>query len=163
MDPARGPIAALMEGEVFAFGERVVFYKSAHEARSLSPRRASKLEGVPLFEYRCRDCQKRFTFLTGVVSGEGEPRCPACQSQALTKLMSRFSRGRSDDARLDAVADSLESQDFDDPKALRRFAREMGQQMGADAGEDFGDEVEALLAGEGDASDSAGGDDGTIY
>ena len=81
--------------------------------------------------------------------------------------MSRFSRGRTDDARLDAVADSLESQDFDDPKALRRFAREMGQQMGEEAGEDLGDEVEALLAGEGEEDGAmggfGGGDDGTIY
>ncbi len=81
--------------------------------------------------------------------------------------MSRFSAGRSDDARLDAVADSLESQDFDDPKALRRFAREMGQQMGEEAGEDLGDEVEALLAGEDEdgamSEMGGGGDDGTIY
>ncbi len=77
--------------------------------------------------------------------------------------MSRFSRGRSDDARMDAVADSLESQDFDDPKALRRFAREMGQQMGEESGEDLGEEMEALLAGEGEAGGMGGGDDGAIY
>ena len=118
---------------------------------------------MPLFEFRCRDCQKRFTFLTGVVADEAPPRCPACQSADLSKIMSRFSRGRSDDARLDAVADSLESQDFDDPKALRRFAREMGQQMGAESGEDLGDEVEAMLAGEGETDLNGGGDDGTIY
>jgi len=121
---------------------------------------------MPLFEFRCRACEKRFTFLTGVVTGEREPVCPVCQSADLSKIMSRFSRGRSDDARLDAVADSLESQDFDDPKALRRFAREMGQQMGEEAGEDLGDEVEALLAGEDEetgAGGFGGGDDGTIY
>ena len=125
------------------------------------------LARMPLFEFRCRACEKRFTFLTGVVAGESEPRCPACQSVELSKIMSRFSAGRSDDARLDAVADSLESQDFDDPKALRRFAREMGQQMGEEAGEDLGDEVEALLAGEDEdgamSEMGGGGDDGTIY
>lgn len=124
---------------------------------------------MPLFEFRCGACQKRFTFLTGVVADEAAPRCPACQSADLSKIMSRFSRGRSDDARLDAVADSLESQDFDDPKAMRRFAREMGQQMGAESGEDLGDEVEAMLAGEGEGEPDAGapgfggGDDGAIY
>ncbi len=121
---------------------------------------------MPLFEYRCRACEKRFTFLTGVVANESAPTCPQCHSADLAKIMSRFSRGRSDDARLDAVADSLESQDFDDPKALRRFAREMGQQMGAESGEDLEDEVEALLAGDGDEagmSGAMGGNDDTIY
>jgi len=123
---------------------------------------------MPLFEFRCRDCQKRFTFLTGVVANEEAPRCPVCRSAALSKIMSRVSAGRSDDARLDAVADSLESQDFDDPRALRRFAREMGQQMGAESGEDLGDEMEAMLSGEDDSlgmgeAGFGGGDDGAIY
>lgn len=123
---------------------------------------------MPLFEFRCRDCQKRFTFLTGVVAGEAAPRCPVCQSVALSKIMSRFSAGRSDDARLDAISDSLDSQDFDDPRALRRFAKEMGQQMGAESGEDLGDEMEAMLSGEDESlsmgeSGFGGGDDGTIY
>jgi len=123
---------------------------------------------MPLFEFRCRDCQKRFTFLTGVVANETAPRCPACQSAELSKIMSRFSAGRSDDARLDAISDSLESQDFDDPRALRRFAKEMGQQMGAESGEDLGDEMEAMLSGEDDSlgmgeSGLGGGDDGAIY
>ncbi len=121
---------------------------------------------MPLFEFRCRACEKRFTFLTGVVANESEPTCPRCQSADLSKIMSRFSRGRSDDERLDAVADSLESQDFDDPKALRRFAREMGQQMGSESGEDLEDEVEALLAGDDEGTGGfggAGGHDDTIY
>jgi len=123
---------------------------------------------MPLFEFRCRDCQKRFTFLTGVVAQEAEPRCPVCHSIQLSKIMSRFSAGRSDDARLDAISDSLDSQDFDDPRALRRFAKEMGQQMGAESGEDLGDEMEAMLSGEDEAGGMGdvgfgGGDDGAIY
>lgn len=122
---------------------------------------------MPLFEYRCRACEKRFTFLSGVVSGASDPLCPRCGSQELSKIMSRFSAGRSDDARLDAVADSLESQDFDDPRALRRFAREMGQHMGEESGENLEDEIEEMLAGEagdeGGAYGAGGGDDGTIY
>ena len=137
------------------------------KARVLGGDAFLNFKDMPLFEFRCGACQKRFTFLTGVVAEEAAPHCPQCQSADLSKIMSRFSRGRSDDARLDAVADSLESQDFDDPKALRRFAREMGQQMGAESGEDLGDEVEAMLAGEGDLdageSGFGGGDDGAIY
>ncbi|HEX9997129.1 MAG TPA: zinc ribbon domain-containing protein [Abditibacterium sp.] len=123
---------------------------------------------MPLFEFSCQDCQKRFTFLVGVVADNEAPRCPACQSHNLKKLMSKFSRGRSDDARMDALGEKLESQDFDDPREIRRFAREMGREMGAETGENLSDEMEAMLEEDFDdeAAGSAGGggsDDGTIY
>lgn len=122
---------------------------------------------MPLFEFVCLDCEKRFTFLTGVVAEEEAPRCPRCQSEKLKKLMSRFSRGRSDDARMEELGDKVENQDFDDPRQLRRFAREMGREMGAETGEDLSDEMEALFEEEldesGGASPRSGGDDGTIY
>jgi putative FmdB family regulatory protein len=128
---------------------------------------------MPLFEYSCRDCGKRFTFLAGVVAGNDDPRCPQCQSENLKKLISRFSSGRSDDERMEALGDKLETQDFDDPRQLRRFAREMGREMGAETGENMADEMEAMLeaeaSGEGDSeggfggASGGGGDDGTIY
>ncbi len=124
---------------------------------------------MPLYEFSCRDCQKRFTFLSGVVAGNGEARCPVCQSQNLKKLMSKFARGRSDDARMDAMGEKLETQNFDDPREVRRFAREMGREMGAETGEDMSDEMEAMLGddlGEMDGSGGASGggnDDGAIY
>ena len=123
---------------------------------------------MPLFEFSCQDCQKRFTFLAGVVAGNEAPRCPVCASENLKKLMSKFSRGRSDDARMDALGEKIETQDFDDPRQMRRFAREMGREMGAETGENLSDEMEAMLEedfdGEnGGATGNGGSDDGTIY
>ena len=130
---------------------------------------------MPLFEYACRDCDKRFTWMSGVVAAEKSPQCPRCQSVELRKLISRVTRGRSDDARMEAVADKLENQDFDDARGLRRFAREMGREMGAESGEDLSDEMEELIEAEAnaDADGATGGeggmgmggrtDDGTIY
>ncbi len=122
---------------------------------------------MPLFEYACQECDKRFTFMVGVVADNDDPRCPRCQSLNLKKLISRVARGRSDDERMDAVADRLESQDFEDPRALRRLAREMGREMGAETGEDLSDELEELIeseaSGEGTGSTGGSGDDGTIY
>ncbi len=57
---------------------------------------------MPLFEFRCLDCDKQFTFLAGVIADNSEAKCPRCESQNLKKLISRVSRGRDDDARLDA-------------------------------------------------------------
>ena len=122
---------------------------------------------MPLFEYACRSCDKRFTWMSGVVAHDKLPQCPSCQSRDLRKLISRVTRGRSDDARMEAVADRLENQDFDDARGLRRFAREMGREMGAETGEDLSDEMEELIEAEARGDDGTiiggGADDGTIY
>jgi putative FmdB family regulatory protein len=122
---------------------------------------------MPLFEYRCQECQKRFTFLAGVIADNFDPACPRCGSMQLKKLISRVARGRSDDDRMDALADRLESADMDDPRDLRRFAREMGREMGQETGEDLSDEMEELIEAEARGEEGSalggGGDDGTIY
>lgn len=123
---------------------------------------------MPLFEYACRDCGKRFTWMSGVVAREEAPQCPRCHSVELRKLISRVTRGRGDDARMESIADKLETQDFDDPRQLRRFAREMGREMGAETGEDLSDEMEAMMEAEangetGGATNGGSSDDGTIY
>lgn len=125
---------------------------------------------MPLFEFRCRDCEKQFTFLTGVIAENNEPACPRCGSAQLKKLISRVGRGRSDDDRMEAMADRLETADMDDPRDLRRFAREMGREMSAETGEDMSDELEQMIEAEatGELDSESGAmsnssDDGTIY
>jgi len=42
---------------------------------------------MPLFEYRCRDCDRCFEEF---VLGDAKPRCPHCRSGKLEKLLSVF-------------------------------------------------------------------------
>lgn len=119
---------------------------------------------MPLFEFVCQNCQKQFTFLAGVVADNVEPKCPACHSHDLQKLMSRFTRGRSDDARMEAVAEKMESRDLENPGELSRFAREMGRELSAESGEDLSGEIEELIEEESRGGGStSSGDDGKIY
>ena len=130
---------------------------------------------MPLYEYVCQQCSKQFTFLTGMISGNTDAQCPRCGSADLKKLISRVARGRSDDDRMEAMAEKLETQDLDDPRALRRFAREMGREMSAETGEDMSDEMEEMIEAEargelgeeggmgGMGGPGGGGDDGKIY
>lgn len=130
---------------------------------------------MPLFEFRCADCAKQFTFLSGVIAENSEPTCPRCGSTQLKKLISRIARGRNEDERMEAIAEQLESADMDDPHDLRRFAREMGREMSAETGEDMTEELEQMIEAEArgesldsfdsehGASGTGGGDDGTIY
>ena len=42
---------------------------------------------MPLYEYRCRDCGKRFEEF---VLGDAKPKCPSCDGGKLEKLLSVF-------------------------------------------------------------------------
>jgi len=125
---------------------------------------------MPLYEYLCRHCAKQFTFLAGMISDNSDAVCPRCGATELTKLMSRVARGRSDDDRMEAMAEKMENKDLDDARELRRFAREIGREVGAESGEDMSAEMEEMIEADarGELDDGGGfgggsGDDGTIY
>jgi hypothetical protein len=82
--------------------------------------------------------------------------------------MSRFATVKSEDARLDSLADPSQMGDVDenDPRSVARFMKRMGQEMGEDLGDDLDAAMDEAMdegadgGGEGDADLSdAGGDD----
>lgn len=44
-------------------------------------------EFMPIFEYVCEDCGKKFEML---IRGNETPECPKCSSKKVKKLLSRF-------------------------------------------------------------------------
>ncbi len=120
---------------------------------------------MPIYEYRCTGCKRKVTILTLRVSEAVDPVCEHCGSRALTRLMSRFALGRSEERRLDSLADdaSLAGLDENDPKSVARWMRKMGKELGEEAGEDFDDMVDELEAGGDPEGGEAGGepDDGS--
>jgi hypothetical protein len=65
--------------------------------------------------------------------------------------MSRFATVKSEDARLDALADSSSLGDLDenDPGSVARFMKKMGREFGDDLGDDFESAMdEAMSEGE---------------
>ncbi len=121
---------------------------------------------MPIYEYACEDCRRRVSLLVMRISDPTPPRCPRCGGARLTRLMSRFATLRSDEDRLDSLADpsGLGDLDDEDPKSVARWMKKMGSELGEDAGEDWDDAVDEALeeeaGGESEASsESAGGDD----
>ena len=60
---------------------------------------------MPIYEYHCQDCRRRVSVLVRSISNPGTPVCPRCGGRHLERLMSRFARVRSEESRLDALAD----------------------------------------------------------
>jgi putative FmdB family regulatory protein len=75
---------------------------------------------MPIFEYRCNACKRKFSALVGVVADSSPLECPKCHGTDLQKLISRFSRVRSEDDVLDSLADPTNLSDLDenDPRSV---------------------------------------------
>jgi putative FmdB family regulatory protein len=122
---------------------------------------------MPIYEYHCANCRRRVSLLVMRISDPGTPRCPRCGGERLTRLLSRFATLRSEDDRLDSLADPTRLGDLDenDPKSVARWMKKMGGELGEDAGDDWGEMVDEAVdqeeAGdEGDRAESSGaGDD----
>jgi putative FmdB family regulatory protein len=121
---------------------------------------------VPLFEYRCEDCKRRFTLLVGMVAEAPKQECPRCRGTQLKKLISRFVMARTEDDILDDMADPSSLGDPEDPKAMADWMRRVGREMGEELGDDFDELVEEAAREELDGpnasedsgvSDTAGG------
>ena len=68
--------------------------------------------------------------------------CPKCGGQEADKLVSRFMRGKSEDDRIDEMADRLEQ--YGEPgeaREMRAMVREMGKAMD----DDMADEMEEMF------------------
>ena len=109
---------------------------------------------VPVFEYRCNDCKRKFSVLIGMVSEPDEDKCPNCGSTSTAKLVSRFARLRSEDDRVDDLADRLEGMAEPETSAeMRQVMREMGKAMDEDVSDDMEELFEAEMAGEASGAD----------
>ena len=117
---------------------------------------------MPIYEYICADCNKRFSALVGVISNPKPTACPKCGGVTLDKVVSRFARVRSEEDALENLADENAYGDIEnDPKAMRRFVKEMGHAMDEDLGDDFEQALEEEMSGTSGGSD--GSSDDTVY
>jgi putative FmdB family regulatory protein len=113
---------------------------------------------MPIYEYDCADCRRRVSVLVRTIAAASEARCPRCGGATLTRLMSRFATVKSEEARLDSLADSSSYGDLDenDPGSVARFMKKMGKEFGDDLGDDFESAVdEAMTETEGDGGPGA--------
>ncbi len=107
---------------------------------------------MPIYEYRCLKCRRQVTIMVRSFS-EAEsvqPRCTHCGHTELARLVSRVAVVRSEEARLDALADdsSLADLDENDPRSMARWMKKMSAEVGEDMGDEFHEVVDRLESGQ---------------
>ncbi len=114
---------------------------------------------MPIYEYRCGRCGKVSNFLILNIRNPFEPTCKHCDSQEMTRLISRVARLRSEESRLESLADPSKLGDLDekDPASMARWMKRMGKELGEDVGEDFDAMVDEAMEMEGQEGEESSG------
>ncbi len=109
---------------------------------------------MPIYEYRCLDCKRRVSVFwrsfSDLENENARPQCPRCGGTHLARLISRVAVLRSEESRLDNLADAdmLDGLDEEDPKSIARWMRRMSRETGEDLGPEFDEVVDRLEAGQ---------------
>lgn len=105
---------------------------------------------MPIYQYRCADCKKKFEiYLSYSEYGNRPVICPHCQSENVLRRISRVRFARSEESRLENLADPsvLDGMD-EDPRALGKMMRQMSREMGEEMGPEFDEVIDRLEAGQ---------------
>lgn len=107
---------------------------------------------MPIYEYRCKKCHRRVTILYRTFADleRSHPTCTYCGNDQLERLVSRVATLKSEDARLDSLADPSAMGDLDesDPKSIGRWMKKMSSESGEDLGDEFREVVDRLESGQ---------------
>lgn len=108
---------------------------------------------MPIYEYACLDCRKRVSvfFRTMSEASDDAARCPVCEGDRLHRLVSRVRMLRSEESRMDSMADDpslLSGLESEDPRALASFMRRMSDEVGEPMDDEMSEVMGRLESGE---------------
>ncbi len=105
---------------------------------------------MPIHDYRCASCGRRFQELFRTFAEVRDPTaCPYCGATTVSRLPPRVRVMRSEESRLEDLADPSSFGDVDesDPRSVAKWAKRMGEEMGEDLGDDVDEAIESLDRG----------------
>lgn len=107
---------------------------------------------MPIYEYRCANCRRRVSvwWRTFSAAETGDPVCPRCGGTQLSRLVSKVAVLRSEESRMDDMADPSAFGDLDenDPRSIGRWMRRMSEETGEPVDGEFSEVIDRLEAGE---------------
>ena len=107
---------------------------------------------MPIYEYRCAKCRKKFEVLVFRTAEKSTPRCPHCSSEQIKRLVSRFASIKSEESRLESLTNpsNLAGLDENDPASMARWLKRMGGELGEDVSKEEIDQMaEEIASGKG--------------
>lgn len=106
---------------------------------------------MPTYDYLCRDCERRISVYQSYEEyGRVAVVCPHCGGTNLHRLINRVRFARSEDSRMENLADPGQWGNFDenDPRSMARMMRKMGEELGEEMPGEFDEVVDRLEAGQ---------------
>ena len=101
---------------------------------------------MPIYEYRCEDCGRISEFLMIKTDEIFVPQCKRCKSKRMSRVLSKVRVIRSEESRMESLADPLKWGDLDerDPKSMAKWMKKMGKELGEDM-EGMDEEVDQAI------------------
>jgi putative FmdB family regulatory protein len=101
---------------------------------------------MPIYEYRCDACEKVMSLFIRSITNPPDVRCRFCHSERLTRLISRVVTPKSEERRLEGLADpsALGDLDENDPKSMNRWMKKMAGEMGEDLDDEALSEMDSM-------------------
>jgi len=99
---------------------------------------------MPIYEYRCNDCNREFSELILNLKEAGRVRCKYCNGRSLNRLVSLFSVHQSEESRL-ANFDTSKPQGgafYKDSRNVGLWAKKRTKELGVDLGPKMDEIVE---------------------
>ena len=101
---------------------------------------------MPIYEFRCEDCGRVSDFLILSSHESFDPICKYCESRRMSRLISQVRVIRSEESRLESLADPSKwgGLDENDPASMARWMKKMSREMGEDLS---GEEIDQMVDG----------------
>ncbi|NWF93395.1 MAG: zinc ribbon domain-containing protein [Syntrophaceae bacterium] len=102
---------------------------------------------MPIYEYRCEECGKISEFLLIRSDETLSLQCKRCKSRKMSRVLSRVRVIRSEESRMESLADPSKWGDLDerDPKSMAKWMKRLGKEFGEELGEEADRMVDEAL------------------
>ncbi|MBP5273589.1 MAG: zinc ribbon domain-containing protein [Abditibacteriota bacterium] len=112
---------------------------------------------MPVYEYRCKSCHKKFSLLRNVSERDLLPDCPGCGAPGAEAVISSFRPYKSHTEILDRLDRQFRNIDMNDPGSMKAAVKEMGGYIRdeASSGEEYNNMGRMLDKAEKEINDHA--------